>query len=250
MKNSEIQGITAHEASRLLKDFASAMPSMAQAFKRLEAAIAPTTEALKNHWNICQPFYDLYSTRQDQRRKVKKRFSIVILLLLSMFVHAQDIEYVRSLDSLNNESARAFADQVILDSKTKFEFLRIDETTKNPENFHEVVYIPIDAVDKDRKKSPFVICDECIKVKFYIYYAGENKDLEKKGVRALRFDEVSGRYLDLFPVWKRIFKPAAEVEKTLEDFRSQQLKQKSPNIDYRFYKNSNIENNWYIHNYS
>lgn len=236
MQKIILTGPTAEELSLALKKLAMAMGTTVKAFNELAQ-----TE---------QVFFEPYRKRIEQKRQVKKRFSIVLLLMFSMFSQAQDLKYIKSLDSLNNQTARFFADQVVLDSKTKFEFLRIDETTNNPENYHEVVYIPVDALNKEKKAKPFVICDECIKVKFYIYSAGENKELEKKGIRALRFDEVSGRYLDLFPVWKKIFKPNVDLEKTIEDFRSQQLKEKTPNLDYRFYKNNISENNWYIHNYS
>lgn len=178
-----------------------------------------------------------------------KKLLLLTSLLLGTFIQAQDLKYIKSLDSLNNESAREFADKVVLNSKTKYEYLRIDETTKEPENYHEIVYVPVDLVNKAKKVQPFVICDECIKVRFYVYNAGENKPLEIKGTRTLRFSEVSGRYLDLFPVWKNIFRPDVILEKTLEDFRSQQLKKGNPTIDYRFYKKNN-ENSWYIHNYS
>jgi hypothetical protein len=226
------------------------MAEASNAFEKLGKAVSAGTPAFIKALIQSEIYFEPYHKRKEQRRQVKKRFSIVILLLFSLFIQAQDLKYIKSLDSLNNQTARVFADQVVSDSKTKFEFLRIDETTNNPENYHEVVYIPADAVNKEKKAKPFVICDECIKVKFYVYNAGENKELERKGVKTLRFSEVSGRYLDLFPVWKKIFKPNVDVEKTLEDFKSQKLKEKNPNLDYRFYKNNISENNWYIHNYS
>jgi hypothetical protein len=179
-----------------------------------------------------------------------KKTLLLLFFMFYGFTQAQDFAYIKSLNSLNNESARIFSDQVVADSKTKYEFLRIDETTKKSgENSYEVVYIPIDAVDKAGKEKPFVMCDECLKVRFVIYSLGENKDLEIKGVRRLFFDEVSGRYLDLFPVWKKIFKPNADVEKTLDDYDSRQLDIKEPRINYKFSRR-NIENNWFIHNYS
>lgn len=179
-----------------------------------------------------------------------KKTLLLLFFMFYGFTQAQDFAYIKSLNSLNNESARIFSDQVVADSKTKYEFLRIDETTKKSgENSYEVVYIPVDAPDKVRKAQPFLMCDECIKIRFAIYYLGENIDLEKPGMRTLGFSEVSGRYLDLFPVWKKIFKPNADVEKTLNDIKTQELRNKEPKIDYRFYQR-NSENNWYIHNYS
>jgi hypothetical protein len=178
-----------------------------------------------------------------------KKLLLLSALLIGAFVQAQDSKYIKALDTLDNESARIFADQVTANSKNHWEYLRIDETTKSPENYYEVVYIPTDAVDKNKKTKPFVKCDECIKVRFYIYSLGENKDLEIKGARTLRFSDVSGRYLDLFPIWQKVFRPDVTLDKTIEDFKSQQLKIKNPKIDYRFYK-KNSDNDWYIHNYS
>ncbi|MBS7234055.1 hypothetical protein KHA90_23915 [Flavobacterium psychroterrae] len=226
------------------------MTEAANAFEKLGKAVSEATPTIINAFTEVQIYFEPYYKRKEQRRQVKKRFSIVILFLFSLFIQAQDLKYIKSLDSLNNQSARIFADQVVLESKTKFEFLRIDETTNNPENYHEVVYIPADAVNKEKKAKPFVMCDECIKVKFYVYNAGENKTLERKGTRALRFDEVSGRYLDIFPVWERVFKPGINLEKTIDDYDSRVLKRKQPQIEYRFDKNAYLENNWYIHNYS
>lgn len=236
MQKIILTGPTAEELSLALKKLAMAMGTTVKAFNELAQ-----TE---------QVFFEPYRKRIEQKRQVKKRFSIVLLLMFSMFSQAQDLKYIKSLDSLNNQTARFFADQVVSDSKTKFEFLRIDETTNNPENYHEVVYIPVDTPNKEKKVKPFVMCDECIKVKFYIYNAGENKELERKGVRALRFSEVAGKYLDIFPVWERIFKPGIDLEKTIEDYDSRTLKTKKPVLDYRFDKKTYLENNWYIHNYS
>lgn len=226
------------------------MEEAANAFEKLGKAVSAVTPAFIKALKQEEIYFEAYYKRIEQRHQVKKRFSIIVLLLFSLFTQAQDLKYIKSLDSLNNQTARIFADQVVLDSKTKFEFLRIDETTNNPENYHEVVYIPVDFPNKEKKVKPFVICDECIKVKFYIYNAGENKELEKKGFRTLRFSEVAGKYLDIFPVWERIFKPGINVEKTLEDYDSRTLKTKRPILDYRFDKKTYLENSWYIHNYS
>jgi hypothetical protein len=175
----------------------------------------------------------------------------ILLLLFFMFyglAQAQDYAYIKSLDSLNNESARAFADQVVVDSKTKYEFLRIDETTKSRENSYEVVYIPIDAINKDKKAKPFVSCDECLRVKFIIYFSGKNEDLEMPGVKTLGFSEVIGSYMDLFPVWKKIFNPKADLEKALDSIRSRELINAKPRLDYRFYK-SEPQGHWSIYHY-
>lgn len=179
-----------------------------------------------------------------------KKIIITAILIVTSIINAQDVQYIKALDSLSNETAKEFSDQIIANSKTKFEFLRIDETTNKTENFYVVLYIPIDAVNKERKAKPFFQCDECLKVKFYIDQAGENIELDKKGIRTLRFNEVTGKYLDLFPVWEKLFKPGLNVEKTIEDYNSRVLKMKEPRIEYRFDKNDYAENNWYIHNYS
>ncbi|MWB92971.1 hypothetical protein GON26_01225 [Flavobacterium sp. GA093] len=236
MNNKSKSGYTAEDLTNGLMNLAKAVQVTSQSFKNL----GNTLEIYQRPW----------SQRVKQRKAVKKRFHIAILFLISMFVQAQDAKYIKALDSLSNESAREFADQIISNSKTKFEFLRIDETTNQPENFYEVLYIPADAVNKERKAKSFFQCDECLKVKFYIDQAGENIELEKKGIRTLRFNEVTGKYLDLFPVWEKVFKPGLNVEKTIEDYKSRVLKIKEPRIEYRFDKNDYAENNWYIHNYS
>lgn len=222
---------------------------LANGLMNLAKAVQVSSQSFKNLGNTLEIYQRPWTQRVQQRKAVKKRFHIAILLLITMFVQAQDAKYIKALDSLSNESAKEFSDQIISNSKTKFEFLRIDETTNQPENFHEVVYIPVDAADKEKKSKPFVKCDECIKVSFFVFKGGENKELEKTTTRALRFNEVTGKYLDLFPVWQKFFKPSADLKETVDDFKSQQLKIKDAKIDYRFYKRDN-ENNWYIHNYS
>jgi hypothetical protein len=156
-------------------------------------------------------------------------------------------DYIISLQKLDESGGKLFADKVASFGKTKWEFIKIIENEKK--GFYRVKYIdsstPIDL--KEKIINGTEECDLCLNVDFLVYFEGENKDLEIKGIKKYRFREVSGKYLDLFPVWKNIFRPDVSIETTLNDYSSQELVQKVIGIRYKLVKQGE---KWTLANYS
>lgn len=153
-------------------------------------------------------------------------------------------EYIYSLSKMTEASAREFADKIAFSGKTKRDFL----VTKENTNAYVIKYINqnIDAATRGEILKGNIDCTECMTVSFYIYYNGENKALEIAGVKALKFNDVWGSYLDLFPVWKSIFKPDADLEKTVGDWRSKEVIHRPTNVNFKFNENNNY---WKIVNF-
>lgn len=171
-----------------------------------------------------------------------KKLLLFIVLCISYLSYSQDIPFLQSLKSLSQAEALAFADSISSISKTKWEVYKIDETRKGD---YLLVYYVNSEASKEQRAEPFF--QDFLKITFFIYHEGENKDLEIAGVKKFRFSNVSGRYLDLFPAWKKYFKPEIELEQTLTDWKSQKLKDFDNKLDFTFYKNRDI---WTLTNQS
>ncbi len=132
-------------------------------------------------------------------------------------------------------------------AKTKWEFIKIneDETV----GYCRVIYVDASYSSelKEKIKNGSETCDNCLRVDFNLYFEGENKDLEIKGNKKYRFKEVKGKYLDLFPAWQNIFRPDVNFEKTVSDYDSQELIQRTIGIMYKLKKQGD---NWTLANYS
>jgi hypothetical protein len=156
-------------------------------------------------------------------------------------------DFIMSLEKMNIEQVRNFADEIANSGKTKWEFLKITENEKI--GYCRVKYIdpsvPADLKEKITKGSE--VCEKCFEVNFVLYFEGENKDLEIKGVKQYRFREVTGKYLDLFSTWQRVFKTNATLETALSDYSLLELKHRAVGVNYWFRKN---ETTWTISNHS
>lgn len=143
-----------------------------------------------------------------------KKIVLLVALLIGFLAQAQFTP--GQLKELTQEQATAFSKEIATDAKTPLEFVEAKENTKG--NYYVINY------STGEKK---------IKVIFNVFYKGENKALEIKGEKIYRFYQAFGTYLDLFPTWKKIFKPEAELEKTVDDFNSQELISRPDKINYK-----------------
>ncbi|MBP7174363.1 MAG: hypothetical protein KBA33_09915 [Cloacibacterium sp.] len=81
--------------------------------------------------------------------------------------------------------------------------------------------------------------DELI-IKTYITYEGQNLDLEIKGDKRWSIDNISGRFVVVFPVWKIYIDNNADVDKIIKD----QKAETSEDRFTRLFKNENFQNFW------
>ncbi|MCK8143190.1 hypothetical protein MW871_14970 [Flavobacterium sp. I-SCBP12n] len=144
-----------------------------------------------------------------------KKIISIILLIIGFFAQAQFTP--GQLKELTQKQATALSNEIANNSKSPLVFVEAKENTKG-----------------DYYVMNFGTGENMLKVVFNVFYKGENKALEIKGEKIYRFYQAFGTYLDLFPTWKKIFKPEAELEKTVDDFNSQELIDKSDKVNFKF----------------
>lgn len=157
-------------------------------------------------------------------------------------------DYILSLSKLDESGAREFAENVAANGKTKWEFLKVKENIK--QRGYIVIYIDASATEEIKviaRTSNEYSGQKHLEVSFTVYYEGENLALEIAGIKKFKFNNVDGKYLDLFPVWKKIFKTDAELEKTVDDINSQELKNRPANINFKL---KGTDDEWHITNWS
>lgn len=156
-------------------------------------------------------------------------------------------DYIHSLSKLEESGAREFAENVATTGKTKWEFLKVTENIKA--RAFTVIYIAASATAEEKaiaNKSSDFGTQKHLDVIFTVYYEGENLALEIAGTKKLKFNKVQSKYLDLFPVWKKVFRPDAELEKTVDDFKSQELVNRREKINFKL---KGEDDQWYITNW-
>lgn len=156
-------------------------------------------------------------------------------------------DFIMSLEKMNLDQVKSFSDKIANSGKTKWELSNVLEDELR--GYCGVVYVdqskPKEYKDDIQKRK--IRCDDCLVVNYLLYFDGENKDLEIKGIKQYRFNSVSGKYLDLFPTWQSVFKPNATLETTIEDYNLQELSQRTIGVSYWFRKTATI---WTISNHS
>lgn len=136
----------------------------------------------------------------------------------------------QDLKALTQEQANTFAKELATNSKTAWELESAKENTNG--NYYIVNY---------------AAGDKTFKIIYNVYHKGENKALEIPGVKTYKFYEVWGSYLDLFPTWQKVFRPDANLEKTVDDYNSQELINRGENINFKL---KGSDDQWHIRNWS
>jgi len=157
-----------------------------------------------------------------------KKLLLLAALLIAIFASAQFTP--KELNKLTQDQANSFANEIAINGKTKWEFVQAKESTNG-----------------DYYVSSYSSGEKTLKVIFNVYLEGENKALEIPGIKTYKFYEVWGSYLDLFPTWKKVFKPDAELEKTVDDFNSQELINRPEHINFKL---KGTDDQWQITNWS
>jgi diacylglycerol kinase family enzyme len=201
-------------------------------FKEMEYAIDKMAKSIQS-LNVSVTGLSVASSiavkRIEQRAKIKKRFFIGLFLMCG-FVHAQDYAIISKLKSLTQEQANAFANEITTNAKTQWKFNQAKENTTG--NYYVVSY------GSGEKTFDIV---------FNVYYEGQNKALEIPGVKTYKFYEVWGSYLDLFPTWKKVFRHDVDLEKTIDDYKSQELINRTENVNFKL---KGSDDQWHIRNWS
>ncbi|TWI22181.1 hypothetical protein [Sphingobacterium siyangense] len=158
-------------------------------------------------------------------------FALFILFSSWSIVVAQTEPDISKYNFFPKEEALEFAKQCAALSKTKWVFLKDKEIT-NPD-YYVVTFV--NSLDET----------ETMKFNFIKRYLNSNEDLEIKGDPSYRFQDVYGKYLDLFPIWERFFKPGVPLEATIEEPKFQVINY--GNSRFRLLKDGKT---WSIRNWS
>jgi len=164
------------------------------------------------------------------------------------YSHLQKIK--DKINNLDTITARIFSDSIAYSAKTPFEFFKLKKYKKHNDKYIRnfiYYYIPTNLTVEEDKENREFSCDKCMKVYFNVYYDGANSDLEIEGIQKLKFQQVYGSFLDLFPTWKREFLPTVNKDKVLDDFKFRDVKNRKLGINVRISKQNGI---WQIYNWS
>lgn len=166
-----------------------------------------------------------------------KRLLLICALLLSLLCSAQDYEYIKTLNSLDNAGAKAFSDKVAAASATKWVFLYEKSNDKSLAEWYIDGSLPVETIEHIRQGKELFKPGQCMVVRF-----------EVMG-NAYRFTEVTAKKDDLLPTWQIIFQPAATAENIAETYKMRELKQNETGISYKFTEDDEAEY-WTLKNWT
>lgn len=147
--------------------------------------------------------------------------SISIVLVLN--IYSQQFDKFVSRDTVE---IRKLGDSIAYNAKTKFKFIKSEYSKYDRINYF-LTYTengePEIKTTKRKDSNGEATRDEVLPeskkmiVTFRVKYIGENKDLEIKGIPEYRFERVEGKFLNLYPFWKKYINPNADAIKLTED---------------------------------
>lgn len=137
---------------------------------------------------------------------MKQLLTLLVILFIGVTTNAQLHFKTKDL-----KEVRQLADSIALTAKTVYKYEK-EGISKRDSNYYVILYTNKDD-DFDR-----------LGVAFWIDYIGRNIDLEIKGTPVYTLDLVQGKFLDLFPFWKRHINPKADAVKITKDTRKDKAK--------------------------
>ncbi|WP_124019430.1 hypothetical protein [Flavobacterium hydrophilum] len=180
-----------------------------------------------------------------------KKLLLFTFLLFGLMLQAQDYDFLKKAYRSDIKFTREFADVIASNFRGEYSYLDSRESKKG--NVYSIIYIPKLASEETKKRIEQSIdyaysgeCKECLQVHFKVIVEGQNNDLEITGTKKYMFDIFRGKFLDLFPFWKKYIAPndvtELVTEKGYASMRDEQNK-----VIFNFRRNAE---GWYIQNYS
>ena len=123
---------------------------------------------------------------------------------------AQDVSFINSISNASRQSAKVASDKIASLTTLNYRFYKAVE--QSSDSTYTIIYAPSEVSDVDLEaKNEW---DECL----FVYFK-----LEKENTGELRFSSIKGKYLDIFPAWKKYFKQKAHLEYTITDPSSREV---------------------------
>jgi len=161
-----------------------------------------------------------------------KVLHLLITFLFINSINAQDFKLIEELKFVKDkERVAQICNTIIASAATKYRLF----TTK--ESFNAGIlrlrYVPAELSDADLQAGKFTEEQRLmfITIDFSFYNAGEDVNAVRPEVITYKFNVITANYVDLFPIWKKFFKPEATFEETKTDVKLQHLKDRDKNID-------------------
>jgi len=141
-----------------------------------------------------------------------KKLLLLLSFIFTATVYAQDLEYQTKLkEGVTTEKEAVDLTASIVDLAKKP--LRFHSAREHENKYFVVQYIPTNVTDENWKSNRDEYSSEAVVFKFRISNKGENKNLEIPGVKTYVFNDVYGKYLNLFPFWQKYFDATSDLEK-------------------------------------
>lgn len=140
-----------------------------------------------------------------------KKTLLLLFVICSNLLLAQDLEYQAKLkEGVTTEKEAVDLTSTIVELAKKP--LRYFVAREHENKYFIVQYIPANVTDEEWKKNIDEYGEEAVVFKFRISHKGENKNLEREGVKTYVFNDVRGKYLNLFPFWQKYFDAGSDME--------------------------------------
>jgi hypothetical protein len=151
--------------------------------------------------------------------------------------------YLASLKKIANEAeCLNIANDLALLQTKKLRLLKVKDLPD--QKYYIIKYVPEEMTDAQYQTLTGDEKEALFTVRFSYWNEGENADLEIKGIKTYRFNQVTGSYLQLFSIWKKYCKYDANLEETQEK-GTNNLTASDKDINIMFYK---YHNSWLILN--
>lgn len=175
-----------------------------------------------------------------------KKLVLLTALLIGFLGQAQDLAYLTYLNKIatETEAIKIASDIAGLQTK-KLRLLRVQEFTDD--YLLMIRFVPEEMTNEQYDKLDQYAQSNFLTVTFRIDYIGENKELERKGVKTYKFKQIKGTYLQIFPVWKKYYRFDAELEPTLTNSKMQKFVDFPKKLDFYIQDDNDL---WILYNQS
>ena len=151
-----------------------------------------------------------------------KKLILLAILLIGFLAQAQDYAYMTMLNKIaTDKEAIKIAEEIASLQTKKVRLLKAQEFMEERQLL--IRFVPAEMTNEQYDALDQYEQTEFLTVTFRIDYVGENKDLEREGVKTYKFKQIKGTYLQIFPVWKKYYRPEVELEPTLTDYKNQKF---------------------------
>jgi hypothetical protein len=161
-----------------------------------------------------------------------KKITLLTVLLIGVMLQAQNINKMQSLNSGDLSTALKLAAEMNGIAKTGYHLIAYKEYEQ--EHGLLVVYGP-DGITKEELNRTRDF-SKCLVLQFRV---------EGSQSKSYKLDKMTATYNDVFAVWKEWFRPTAEADATLKDYRSREFRDDDRKVQFYIQQTGT---NWTLRN--